>query len=128
MPRHKLRGREAPYPWWGLPVWLGTLGGVGLVVDPLQFFPAKVCRDTALTDGNRVDMDLTFTTTLLPTSLALLALRAMPAMNLLLAEDLGTAFPRFITMPYGKLMRGLYRVVWLVLDDHEMIQMRAGAG
>ena len=95
---------------------------------PYNFLPAKVRRDTALTDGNRVDMDLTFTTTLLPTSLALLALRAMPAMNLLLAEDLGTAFPRFITMPYGKLMRGLYRVVWLVLDDHEMIQMRAGAG
>ena len=31
---HYLLGREAPYPWYDLPVVLGTLGGIGLVDRP----------------------------------------------------------------------------------------------
>ena len=31
---HYLLAREAPYPWWDLPVVLGTLGGIGLLIGP----------------------------------------------------------------------------------------------
>ena len=31
---HYLIAREAPYPWWDLPVVLGTLGGIGLLIGP----------------------------------------------------------------------------------------------
>ncbi len=32
---HYLLAREAPYPWWDLPVVLGTLGGIGLLIGPV---------------------------------------------------------------------------------------------
>ena len=32
---HYLLGYEAPYPWYDLPVVLGTLGGVGLIIGPI---------------------------------------------------------------------------------------------
>ena len=38
-------GREAPYPWWDLPVVLGTLGGIGLIFGPLGLMIAKLRRD-----------------------------------------------------------------------------------
>ena len=31
---HYFWAREAPYPWWDLPVVLGTLGGIGLLIGP----------------------------------------------------------------------------------------------
>jgi len=31
---HYLLGREAPYPWYDLPVLLGTVGGLGLLIGP----------------------------------------------------------------------------------------------
>ena len=45
---HYFLAREAPYPWWDLPVVLGTLGGVGLVVGPVGLFLSKTQRDPAL--------------------------------------------------------------------------------
>ncbi|MGY3079846.1 citrate/tricarballylate utilization protein [Bradyrhizobium sp. LM6.10] len=47
---HYLLGREAPYPWWDLPVVLGTLGGIGLIIGPIGLFAAKMRRDPALLD------------------------------------------------------------------------------
>src|SRR6202012_5742792 len=47
---HYLLAREAPYPWWDLPVVLGTLGGIGLVVGPIGLFMAKSRRAPELLD------------------------------------------------------------------------------
>src|SRR5262249_21087702 len=47
---HYLLAREAPYPWWDLPVLLGTFGGVGLLIGPLGLLVAKGQRDPALSD------------------------------------------------------------------------------
>ena len=44
---HYLLGREAPYPWYDLPVVLGTLGGIGLVVGPAGLLSAKCARSGA---------------------------------------------------------------------------------
>jgi citrate/tricarballylate utilization protein len=114
---HYLLGREAPYPWWDLPVVLGTLGGIGLVVGPIGLLSAKFKRAPELLDESRFGMDVAFIAMLLltgVTGLALLFTRAAPAMGLLLAVHLGFVFALFLTLPYGKFVHGLYRFLALV--------------
>src|SRR3954470_10939231 len=114
---HYLLGREAPYPWWDLPVVLGTLGGIGLIVGPIGLFVAKMRRDPALLDEQRYGMDVGFIAMLFLTSftgMLLLLLRETAAMGPLLALHLGAVFALFITMPYGKFVHGIYRFAALV--------------
>lgn len=114
---HFLLGREAPYPWWDLPVVLGTLGGLGLVVGPVGLFLAKTRRDPVLTEGDDRGMDVAFLAMLALsclTGLLLLVARATPAMGLLLALHLGVVFALFLSMPYGKFVHGIYRFMALV--------------
>jgi citrate/tricarballylate utilization protein len=110
-------GRVAPYPWWDLPVVLGTLGGIGLIVGPIGLLRAQAARDPALRNGGDGGMDKAFTFTLLilgATGLALMLLRATPAMGIVLALHLGAVFAFFLAMPYGKFMHGLYRFAALI--------------
>lgn len=112
-----LLGRAAPYPWWDLPVVLGTLGGIGLLVGPAGLLLAKSERDPMMMDTGRHGMDVAFLAMLFFTSLtglALLVLRATPAMGTMLALHLGFVFGFFLTMPYGKFVHGLYRFAALV--------------
>jgi len=114
---HYLLAREAPYPWWDLPVLLGTLGGVGLLIGPLGLFAEKSKRDSALVDPARAGMDTIFIAMLFLTGLtgmALLLARDTAAMGPLLALHLGVVFALFITMPYGKFVHGIYRYMALV--------------
>jgi citrate/tricarballylate utilization protein len=114
---HYLLAREAPYPWFDLPVVLGTVGGIGLVVGPAGMLAAKFHRDPAMSDQPRFGMETAFIVMLLLTSLSgllLLVLRDSPAMGLLLAAHLGVVFALFITMPYGKFVHGFYRLLALV--------------
>jgi len=114
---HYLLAREAPYPWWDLPVVLGVLGGVGLLVGPLGLLSAKWRGDPALRDEPRLGMDVAFIQMLFLTSLsgmALLLWRDTAAMGPLLAVHLGVVFALFITLPYGKFVHGIYRFVALV--------------
>ena len=109
---HYLIAREAPYPWWDLPVVLGTLA-------------EKWKRDPALVDEQRTGMDVAFIAMLFLTSLtgmALLLLRDSAAMGPLLALHLGVVFSLFITMPYGKFVHGIYRYVALVRYARERQQ------
>src|SRR6201991_852892 len=57
---HYLLAREAPYPWWDLPVVLGTLGGIGLLVGPIGLLAAKFRRDPVLSDASHMGMDSAF--------------------------------------------------------------------
>jgi citrate/tricarballylate utilization protein len=125
---HYLLAREAPYPWWDLPVVLGTLGGIGLLIGPIGLLAAKFSRDPGLSDQSRMGMDSAFILMLFLTSLtglALLLWRDTAAMGLLLAIHLGVVFALFITLPYGKFVHGIYRFVALVRYARER-QMMAG--
>src|SRR3974390_2208930 len=57
---HYLLSRQAPYPWWDLPVVLGTLGGIGLLIGPAGLLILKARRDPALVDEKRTGMDVRF--------------------------------------------------------------------
>ena len=114
---HFFLGREAPYPWWDLPVVLGTLGGIGLIIGPCGLLLAKFRRDPALREDGGRGMEHAFILMLFllgATGLALLLLRATPALGTLLAIHLGFVFGFFITMPYSKMVHGLYRGLALV--------------
>jgi citrate/tricarballylate utilization protein len=121
-------GREAPFPWYDLPVVLGTLGGIGLIVGPIGLLREKSRRDPVLQDEKKYGMDVAFLAMLFMTSLtgmALLGLRATPAMGLLLALHIGIVFALFITMPYGKFVHGFYRFVALVRYARERRMMES---
>jgi citrate/tricarballylate utilization protein len=125
---HYLLAREAPYPWWDLPVVLGTVGGIGLLIGPIGLLVAKSTRDAVLVDEGRYGMDVAFIAMLFLTSLtglALLLLRETAAMGPLLAIHIGFVFALFITLPYGKFVHGIYRFVALVRYARER-QMMAG--
>src|SRR6187455_1340154 len=114
---HYFLAREAPYPWWDLPVVLGTLGGMGLIFGPLGLMIAKVRRDPVMVDALRLGMDFAFLAMLFATSLTgllLLVLRGTAAMGPLMALPLGVVFSLFVTMPYGKFVHGIHRFVALV--------------
>jgi citrate/tricarballylate utilization protein len=123
---HYLLARQAPYPWWDLPVVLGTLGGVGLLIGPAGLLAEKLKRDPAMVDETQIGMDVAFIVMLFLTSLTGLALlfwRDTAAMGPLLAFHLGVVFALFITLPYGKFVHGLYRYVALVRYARERRMM-----
>jgi citrate/tricarballylate utilization protein len=113
---HYFLAREAPYPWYDLPVLLGGLGGLGLVIGPLGLTAGKMRRDHVIAE-ERSGMAVAFLAMLFLTGLsglALLVWRDSGAMGLLLALHLGMVFALFITMPYGKFVHGLYRFAALM--------------
>jgi citrate/tricarballylate utilization protein len=125
---HYLLGREAPYAWYDLPVVLGTLGGLGIVGGALSLYRSKRARDPMLADADWRGMDVAFLVILFLTGLSglvLLVLRGTSAMGILLALHLGIVFSLFITMPYGKFVHGIYRVVALVRYACERREQRA---
>ena len=114
---HYVFAIRAPYPFYSLPVLLGTLGGVGLLVGPAGLLWLKSRRDPDLVDTSQDGMDAGFTVLLFATSLtglALLACRETRAMGVLLAVHLGTVMALFLTLPYGKFVHALYRFAALV--------------
>lgn len=109
---HYVFGWKAPYPFYSLPVILGTLGGVGLIVGPIGLLWLRSRRDPLLADPAQTGMDAGFIALLLLTSvtgLLLLGLRETRAMGMILAAHLGAVLALFLTLPYGKFVHAIYR-------------------
>jgi citrate/tricarballylate utilization protein len=119
---HFVLGWRAPYPYFSIPVVLGTLGGFGLLIGPAGLFWLKRKRDPALDDLNPRDFGESFIVLLLLasfTGLLLLALRETAAMSWLLIVHLGVVLALFASLPYGKFMHGKYRFAALLRNAFE---------
>jgi citrate/tricarballylate utilization protein len=114
---HYVLGQPAPYPVTSLPVLLGIAGGIGLLIGPAGLLWIKAQRDPQLATASQTGMDagllvLLFMISL--TGLGLLAYRESASMGTWLAVHLGFVLALFLTMPYGKFVHGLYRLMALV--------------
>ena len=110
-------GWPAPYPFWSLPVLLGTLGGFGLVAGTAGLFWLKLAGDHEPQAAKLLGADAGLLLLLMLigiTGLLLLALRATGAMGMALAVHLGFVLAFFVTMPYSKFVHGLYRTGALI--------------
>lgn len=109
---HYILSYSAPYPFFSLPVLLGTLGGIGLIIGPVGLLYLSLKRHPDHGDPAQRPMDRAFILLLLLisiTGLLLLGLRTTAAMPLMLALHLGAVMAFFMTMPYGKFAHGFYR-------------------
>ena len=108
----------APYGYVSLPSFLGTFGGLGLLVGPAGLLwlkrravqsPVTAPQARSLDEGLLV---LLFLASL--TGLLLTALRGSEALGVLLLVHLGLVMGLFLSMPYGKFIHGFYRLQALV--------------
>ena len=110
-------GWAAPYPLFSLPVVLGTLGGIGMVVGATGLAVIKVVTDPAPTARSVLGADyalLALLALVAATGLLLLGVRDTGAMGTVLAVHLGCVLALFVTIPYGKMVHGLYRSMALL--------------
>jgi citrate/tricarballylate utilization protein len=114
---HYILGWDAPYSWYSMPVVLGTVGGFGLMIGTAWLFRIKMVTDPAPEARHLWGMEtgllglLFFTAA---TGLALLFWRHTSAMGWLLAVHLGFVLALFVTLPYGKMVHGVYRLAALI--------------
>jgi citrate/tricarballylate utilization protein len=110
-------GWVAPYPFWSLPVLLGTAGGIGIVVGTGGMAWLKIAGDPAPVSRRLLGGDYAFVFLLFlvaATGLVLLVLRETPAMATLLAVHLGAVIAFFLLLPYSKFVHGGYRAAALL--------------
>ncbi len=115
-------GWISPFPFFSMPVMLGTAGGIGLLVGPVGLFWLKLKSDPIPMLARAYGMDYAFLALLFLislTGLSLLALRDTAAMGMLLAIHLGFVLALFIVLPYSKFVHSIYRFAALVQSAHE---------
>jgi citrate/tricarballylate utilization protein len=114
---HGVFGWQAPYAYSSLPVLLGAAGGFGLLIGPLGLAALGQTRDPSLGGDESRGLDALFLALLFFTSLtglALLGLRHSALMGILLVVHLAVVMVLMLTLPYGKFVHALYRLLALV--------------
>lgn len=125
-------GRVAPYPFWSVPVLLGTVGGAGIAIGTAGMAWVKATGDPTPLARKTVGGDVALLFLLFMsavTGLLLLALRESATMGIALAVHLGFVLALFLLMPYSKFIHGAYRVAALVRNAREARDLpTVGAG
>ena len=114
---HYFLDRHAPYPFFSVPVLLGTVGGVLLLVGTVGLFAMKFTDDPMVNARRLLGGDVALLVLLAMvalTGLVLLAARATGAMGLAMAIHLGFVLALFLVLPYSKMVHGVYRAAALL--------------
>ncbi len=122
-------GWPAPYPWYSLPVILGTLGGVAMLLGTKALLWIRFWTDRAPEATALWGMDVGFLVLLALaalTGLLLLLFRHTGAMGWLLAVHLGVVYGLFLTLPYGKMAHAPFRLLALARDHAERLAPARG--
>jgi len=120
---HYVFDQPAPYGLFSLPKLLGISGGVLLCVGTAGLLLLKRGSDRGLEARQARGMDNAFTVLLFGVSasgLALYALRGTGLLEALLVLHLGAVLALFATMPYSRMVHGLYRLAALIRHHHEV--------
>ena len=128
---HTFLGWAAPYPLLSLPVVLGSVGGVLLLIGTVGLFAMRLVGDAAVSPRALLGADVALLAQLALaalTGLVLLALRGTGAMGAALAVHLGVILSLFVTLPYSKMVHGVYRTAALVRSAAERNLTPASAG
>jgi len=115
-------GREPPYPFFSVPVLLGTGGGIATTVGCLGFVVIGARSRGSGKSAESHRLDRLFATTLLAattTGLLLLAVRSTRLMGPALIVHLGVLGGLFLTFPYSKFVHAVYRYLALVRSHVE---------
>jgi citrate/tricarballylate utilization protein len=110
-------GWISPYPFFSLPVLLGSVGGIAMLVGIAGLIQIKVTADQAPASKLLLDIDYSFLVLLFVaagTGLLLLALRGTAEMGALLAVHLGVIVSLFLLLPFCKFVHGIYRAAALL--------------
>ncbi|MBK5920243.1 hypothetical protein CCR80_04215 [Rhodothalassium salexigens] len=119
---HAGLGRVAPYPLSSSPVWLGSLGGVAMLVGLAGLEIRRRRADRAPDHGPMAAADRALRGRLAfvaASGLVLLAVRETPAMALSLAVHLGSVVGLALTLPTSKLAHGGFRTLALIREAGE---------
>jgi citrate/tricarballylate utilization protein len=124
-------GWTAPYAFFSVPVLLGTVGGVGLLAGTGGLFAMKLVDDPMPAARKLLGADVAILLLLAlaaKTGILLLLLRATSLMPIMLALHLGVILGLFVTLPYSKMVHGLYRSAALLRNAIEKDQAPLGGG
>jgi citrate/tricarballylate utilization protein len=102
----------APYPFFSIPVLLGTAGGIGMVIGCAGLISLKIIGDQTPSAQSLLGADVALIMLLgmsAISGLLLLGLRSTSAMGILLAFHLGFILALFLVLPYSKFVHGVYR-------------------
>ena len=120
---HYLLGQSAPYDLPSLPKVLGAVGGVMLCLGTLALFALKLRRHPLQGDPAQNPTDYGFIALLFliaASGLWLWAWRGHSQLSVVLAAHLGAVMALFLTLPYGKMVHGFFRL--LALARHAVEQ------
>jgi citrate/tricarballylate utilization protein len=126
-------GWISPYPFFSLPVLLGTVGGIAMIIGIGGLLQIKLTADHAPASKLLMDIDYAFLVLLFAaaaTGLLLLAMRNAAAMSIFLAVHLGVIVALFLMLPYCKFVHGVYRAAALLryaAERPKLAQRAAGS-
>jgi citrate/tricarballylate utilization protein len=112
----------APYPFFSIPVLLGTIGGIGMVIGCTGLIALKIVGDPIPSAQTLLGADVALIMLLGMSAfsgLLLLGLRSTGAMGILLAFHLGFILALFLVLPYSKFVHGVYRSAALLRNAIE---------
>ncbi|MBY0336144.1 MAG: tricarballylate utilization 4Fe-4S protein TcuB [Acetobacteraceae bacterium] len=124
---HHLFGWKSPHAFLSLPVQFGTWGGVLLCIGTAGMLWVKAVTDPAPVARQLLGGEVAFVALLFlvaATGLLLLAVRHTGAMGLMLALHIGLVIAFFLTMPYSKMVHGMYRGLALLRARAEQRKAR----